>query len=133
MKIYIAAAVLGSIAGIAGWANYKIGKLENAVSKAKERSEELERTAVLKEAEAAENVEKIAYLERQLGEIKDLARKQDEQLERLSDYSGRVRGDLDRARRTRVVPTDEPRLCAKLAELGHPCGQPGGQRQPANR
>jgi hypothetical protein len=123
IKIYIAiaVAVLAFVAGIAGWAKFRIGRLEKAVADAKKQSAALERKATLKEAEAAEYIQKIAYLERQLGEVRHLARKQDEQLERLSDNSRRARGDLDRARRTRVVPADDAALCAKLAELGHAC------------
>ena len=81
IKTYIAivVAVFGVIAGFAGWANYKIGRLDRAVTEARQRADVLERAATLKEAEAAEYVQKIAYLERQLGEIKNLARKQDEQ------------------------------------------------------
>jgi hypothetical protein len=119
--IAIAIAVLAFVAGVAGWANYKVGRLDDAVAEAKHKAAVLERAATLKEAESAGYVEKIAYLERRLGEINNLARKQDEQLERLSNNSRRVRGDLDRARRTRVVPADDAALCGKLAELGHAC------------
>ncbi len=116
-------AMIALISGIAGWSNYKIGRLEADVADAKRTAEASEHEAMRKESEAAGYRQKIAYLETQLGETKTSARKQDEKLEKLNSDSRRVRVDADRARGTRVVPADTRQLCEKLAELGHPCSE----------
>ncbi len=122
-KIYIIAAVIAAviIGGAAAWTGYRIQTLERAVEKAKGDGNSLQQEAIRKEADAAVFVEKIEYLERQIGELQNSARKQDEKLEKYNSNSRRARGDVDRARDTRTVPTDTTRLCEKLAELGHPC------------
>jgi predicted trehalose synthase len=124
-KTYIAigAAVL-LIAGILGsWllSNHKISRLERAVATAKALANEKESHAIAKEIEAAEYKQKIEYLETQLAEIGGLARKQDEELEKLNVISHGARGDVERARRTRSVAATAEQLCQKLAEVGHPC------------
>jgi len=124
-KIYIGASlavifVIGIIGG-AGWSHYKIKTLEIDVEKAKTNADSIQRSALGKEIEAAEYKKKIDYLERQLAEIKNIARKQDEELKKTNDNSRTARGDLDRARRTRSIEATTEELCAKLAELGHAC------------
>ncbi len=122
-KIYIviAAGFIALIAGAAAWSNYRIRSLENRVESAKRSADRSQQAAVQKEAEAETHRQKIAYLERLLGETEQLARKQDEKLEKLNSDSRRARGDVDRARRTRAVPAGAVELCEKLADLGHPC------------
>ena len=122
-KIYItAAAVLALTIAAAGlWSGYRIKTLERTVDSAKADAETLEQTAQRNEADAAAYRQKIAYLERQLDEFRDIARKQDEKLEKSNSNVRAARSDADRARRTSVGPTDAVKLCAKLAELGHPC------------
>lgn len=124
-KIYVALAALtvAMVAGAAAWGHYRIRHLERAVDNAKQAAAASDKRATEKEAEAGHYLKKIEYLERQLGDITTIARKQDEKLEILTNNSRRVRGDLERARRTRVVPADTDTLCAKLADLGHPCGE----------
>lgn len=124
-KIYIGlitAAVLAiGIIGGSVWSNRKIAKLENSVEEAKRIAISIQQTAVSKEIEAAQYKEKIEYLENQLTAIQTIARKQDEELEKLNDNSVRARGDASRARSTRAVAATTAELCAKLAELGHAC------------
>ena len=124
-KLYIAAAVLAVLAIAIGgiWSGRTITRLERNVDTAKTKAETQEQATASRELEAAAYEQKIAYLERQLGELKELTRKQDEKLEKLNINSRHARGDADRARRTRSVPTDTAELCEKLAELGHPCEQ----------
>ncbi len=122
-KIYIviAAVFVALIVGAAAWSNYRIRSLENRVESVKRSADRSQQAAIEKETEAEVYKQKIAYLERLLGETGQLARKQDEKLEKLNSDSRRARGDVDRARRTSAVPTNAVELCEKLAGLGHPC------------
>lgn len=124
-QIYIGICVTAIFAvGILGgtaWSDHKIAKLEGEVEKAKQEANSLQRSAEQKEIEAAEYKQKIEYLEGQLTDIQTIARKQDEELEKLNDNSGRARSDVERTRRTRSIAANADELCAKLAELGHPC------------
>ena len=124
-KIYIglgvAAIFVVGILGGAVWSNHKIAKLESAVETAKQTAEASSQLAEKRELEAAEYKQKIEYLERQLSDIQTIARKQDEELEKLNDDSGRAHGDAERAKRTRSIAATADELCQKLAELGHGC------------
>ena len=124
-KIYLglAAAAILAAAILSGgaWSSYKIKRLETAVEKTKQIGIQKEQLAATKELEAAEYKQKIDYLERQLSEIQISKRRQDEKLEMLNANSRSARGDVERARRTRAIGADAGELCAKLAELGHPC------------
>lgn len=126
-KIYIgfaiAAILAAGIFGGAEWSNHKIAKLESAVERAKQLAEGSRQLAGKREIEAAEYKQKIEYLERQLTDIQTIARKQDYELEKLNDNSGRARIDADRTRRTRSIAANAGELCKKLAELGHGCEQ----------
>ena len=124
-KIYIAMAITAIVAismfGGAAWSNHKIAKLESAVEDAKREANSSQQSAVRKEIEAAEYKQKTEYLEQQLTEIQTIARKQDDELEKLNINTRGARGPMDRARRTRSIATTADELCAKLAELGHGC------------
>ena len=124
-KIYIGVAVVAVFAiGIFGgsaWSNHKIERLEQAVDNAKQNAERSAQAAAEKETAAAEFRQKTEYLERQLTEIQTIARKQDEQLEKLNTNTRGARADVDRARRTRTIAATAAELCQKLAELGHGC------------
>lgn len=125
VKIYIfvgAAILIASlIFGAQLWHRRTISALENAAEAAKQAAFVSHRSAAAKEIEAAEYKQKIEYLERQLVEIQTIARRQDEELEKLNVNSGRARSDLERARSTRSIAATAGELCAKLAELGHAC------------
>ena len=124
-KIYIAAAIAAIFAigtlGRAAWSERKIATLENSVGLAKQEAESSDQLAARREIEAAAYKQKIDYLESQLSEIQTIARKQDEELEKLSADSAVARGNAGDARRTRTIAATADELCAKLAELGHPC------------
>ena len=124
-KIYIAMAITAIVAisrfGGAAWSNHKIAKLESAVEDAKREANSSQQSAVRKEIEAAESKQKTEYLEQQLTEIQTIARKQDDELEKLNINTRGARGPMARARRTRSITATADELCAKLAELGHGC------------
>lgn len=125
IKTYIALAIAAifaiGIVGGAAWSDQKLATLERDVETAKKEAEGTEQSAIEKEIEAAGYKEKIEYLNGQLTEINTIARKQNEELEKLTDNSRRARGDADRARSTRAINATAAELCAKLAEIGHAC------------
>lgn len=126
-KIYIAAgAALIMIMGIAAGSitsHFKIKGLEDRVESAKDAAAAKERQADEKSAEAAAFKEKIEYMERNLSEIRSIARKQNDELEKLNVNSAAARGSVERARSVRTIAATADELCGKLAELGHPCGE----------
>lgn len=127
IKIYIALAVVAililGIFGGAAWSNHTLLKLEQAVEAAKQNADRSAQTAAAKEIEAAQYKQKNEYLETQLTEIQTIARKQDEELEKLNVTTRDARDGVDRARRTRTIAANADELCQKLAELGHACGE----------
>ena len=123
-KIYIAAAIAAILTItilIYVITNIKIANLESEVAKAKQTATEKQQTAAERELEAAEYKQKIEYLETKIDEINQLARKQDEELEKLNLNSRNARSDAAAARRKRTVAATNAELCQKLVELGHPC------------
>jgi len=124
-KTYIAIGIavifaIGIIGG-ATWSNRKIATLESEVEQRRSEADSIQRSALEREIEAAVYKQKIDYLDAQLAEIKNIARKQDEELEKLNTNSRTARRDVDRARRTRAIEATTGELCAKLAELGYAC------------
>jgi uncharacterized coiled-coil protein SlyX len=124
--IYLTAAAAGvlliSMTVASLWSDHRIKEMERTVAVAKERADAVEHTAADKEQKTAEYKAKIEYLENKLVEISATARRQDEELESLSANTTNARNDVDRARRVRSVAATADELCAKLEELGHPCG-----------
>ena len=124
-KIYIGLGIAAifaiGILGGAAWSGLQIAKLESEVETAKGLADDAGQRAEQKEIEAAEYKQKIEYLEGQLADIQTIARKQDEELEKLNDNSGRARVDVERTNHTRSIAATADELCKKLAELGHGC------------
>jgi len=122
-KIYLAAAVLVAalLTGMHLWSNHKIASLEREVERARAVADEKEHAGELSEQRAAEYKAKTEYLEQQIAEINAIAQKQDEELGNLSKNVDSARGNVERARRIRSVASTARDLCAKLADLGHPC------------
>ncbi len=124
-KIYIGIAVAVVLAiGIVGgsaWSDHRIRKLEAEVIEAKLLAEKSEKTSFESEKKAAEFAAKTEYLEGQMANIKTIARRQDEQLEKQNTNTRSARGDVERAKRTGSIDTGADELCTKLAGLGHPC------------
>lgn len=134
IKIYLAAAalILAVILGGSVWSHFRAVRLERKVADARQQAEAASQTAAKRELEAAEYKQKIEYLESRLAEIQTIAKKQDEELEKLNFNSGRARADVERARRVRSVTATANELCAKLAEVGYqvrtPCVSGGNER-----
>jgi predicted Zn-dependent protease len=103
------------------WSNHKIASLERDVEKARSLAAEKAAAADDAEKRSAESKAKNDYLQQQIAELKAIATKQDEELTKLSKNTDDARGNVDRARRTRTVAATADQLCAKLAQLGHPC------------
>jgi|GEM_PF-7022588 len=99
----------------------RIRALEKDVAAAKERADAFETKADQKEKEAAKYQEKITYLESNLVEIQNLARKQDDEITRLNFTVAGSRTDVDRARSVRSIASTADELCDRLKETGHPC------------
>lgn len=123
LKIYIAAALaaLALIVGTQLWSGYKIAKLQKTVDNAKQNADGSATDANAKETEAAGYKQKSIYLEQKLAEIQAIARKQDEELEKINSNTAAARSDVERARRIRSITSTAGELCAKLAELRHAC------------
>ena len=120
----IAAAVVLIIAIVTAthlWSNRKIASLERDIETAKATAAEKQTAADRSETEAAEYMAKTEYLEQQIAEINAIATKQNEELEKLSKTTDSARRDVERARNIRSVAATADQLCAKLADLGHPC------------
>ena len=122
-KLIIAGAVvlIVGLAIVSLVSNYKLHTLERRVGAAKQRAEDLEKQSHIAEAKAGEYVKKIEYLEGELTAIGQIARRQDEELKAISGDVGAARRDVERARRIRAIDTTTDELCARLANLGHPC------------
>lgn len=124
-KIYagliIAGVLAAGLVGGSAWSNYKIDNLEKAVETAKQEAVKREQSAARIEQTAAEYRQKTQYLEESLAEIQTIARKQDEELENLSNETNHFRGGVRHARAVRTIQSTTDELCAKLGELGHPC------------
>jgi chromosome segregation ATPase len=125
-KIYlipacIAAVVITIFIATHLWSNHKIASLERDVETAKVTAVEKQTAAAQLETQAAEYKAKTEYLEEQIAEINAIATKQNEELEKLSKTTDTARHDVERARNIRSVAATADQLCAKLADLGHPC------------
>jgi uncharacterized protein HemX len=124
-EIYLigAAIVIVLIVSVISWlsSNHKLAKLEREVGDAKAAALEKQQLADEKEKQAAEYKAKIDYLEQQTDELRAARQKQDEELKRLSANVDNARRDVSRTRVTSSKPATADELCAKLAELGHPC------------
>ena len=124
IKLILAVAAAAVLAAAAATivSNVRLRSLERNVEIATERARTLEETAREAESRAAEHKQKIEYLEAEIAGIGRLARKQDEELKKISGDIGDARRDVERAKRIRTVSTNAAELCGKLEELGYPCG-----------
>lgn len=125
-KIYItlaAVTAIGLAAILAGsiWTTRKIANLESEIETARQAVRAADKLAATRDADAAAYKKKLEYLEGRLAEIQTIARKQDEELEKLNVNSRDARSNVERKRRTRAIYTTADELCAKLAEIGHGC------------
>ena len=125
MKWKLAASVGALLIGfvVISWtlAEAKVRKLEGRVAEAKQQAGIRERESFAAESAAAEYRRKIEYLESELAAIGQIARRQDEELEKMGVDVGAARRDVERAQSIRAIDATADELCSKLAELGHGC------------
>lgn len=123
IKLILAVAAAAVLAAAAATivSNVRLRSLERNVEIATERARTLEETARDAESRAAEHKQKIEYLEAEIAGIGRLARKQDEELKKISGDIGNARSDVERAKRIRTAGANAAELCGKLEELGYPC------------
>lgn len=100
-RTYLAAALLIAFIAIAtaAWSHLKLTKLEKAARIAVAESETQRARAERLETETHIYKEKAAYLERQIAEQNTAARRQDEELKKLSANTDSARRGLRDARR----------------------------------
>lgn len=124
-KIYIALALatltIAAFIFSSIWTTRKFRRLENELNAAKQAVQTADKLAATREIEAAAYKQKLEYLENHLSDIQTIARKQDEELEKLNTNSRDARRNVERTRRTRTTAVTNAELCAKLAEVGHGC------------
>jgi predicted RNase H-like nuclease (RuvC/YqgF family) len=122
-KIYLAAAALLVAAFLlsTAWSTFRSFKLEKEIDTAKQNAENSEKAAADAEQKAGEYKAKIEYLENDLAEIQQIARRQDDELEKITADTSAARDRVRDARNVRAVATTISELCKKLADIGHPC------------
>lgn len=121
--IYAAAVAAGILLAVLGVKTF-IGEMqihESDIAKQKATAETLAETAAAKESETRRYIEKIAYLETKLTEINDVARRQNEEIEKAETVVRDARDNVHRVRGLRSIAVTAEELCRKLAEAGHPC------------
>ena len=122
-QIYLAAIAIVVVACVTSWlwSNHKIAKLEREAGDARAIAVEKRSIADDREKQAAEYKAKAEYLEQQIAALKNAAAKQDENLKQISINVDNARADVRRTRDTRPAAATLTELCAKLADLNHPC------------
>ncbi len=103
------------------WSSYRTAKLEREVTPAKTEADAKTQAADELEKQSAVYRAKTDYLEKKLAEIQAIARKQDEQLEKINTDTNAAGGNAERAGSVRSIVSTADELCAKLAEVGHGC------------
>jgi predicted RNase H-like nuclease (RuvC/YqgF family) len=124
-KLYLALTIGGAILVCvmigSAWSHFTIRGLERDVQAAKEQAKNKEAIANEREKEAEKYRLQAERLEGTLEEIQKIAKKQDEELEKISDQTGNARNDAARARGVRALDSTSAELCRRLEELGHGC------------
>lgn len=123
MKLMAAFAAAAVTAALVSWihSEAKLRRMERAVDAAEQQARASEETARTAELSAAGYREKIEHLEREIESIGLIARRQDEELDKIGVDVGGARRDVQRARGIGAIDAAAGELCAKLAALGHPC------------
>lgn len=124
-KIYIAAVVAAIVIAIIGggaiWSDHKVAVATQAVDEATKTADEKQKLADQKETESAEYKQTNEYLESKIADIEAIARKQDDELEKLKTNTAGARSDAERTHHIRSIASTTDELCQKLAEVGHGC------------
>ncbi|NOT47887.1 MAG: hypothetical protein HOP17_09095 [Acidobacteria bacterium] len=126
-KIYLVITAVVFFAGVtlfaSHWSNRKIQRFEQESKAAKAAAEQTETAARELEQRTAEYKQKIDYLEDSLSALRSIASQQDEELKTLKNNTDNARLSVGRARTVQRIESTTAELCAKLADLGHPCHQ----------
>ena len=124
-KIYIAAAVVSFLLAVGGlsmlWSDHRIARFERESKAARSLADQSETRAAELERRAAAYEQKIEFLEGSLSSLRQIAARQDEELKTIKNQTNNARRDVARARAVRSLESTTAELCAKLADLGHPC------------
>lgn len=124
-KIYLALTIAGAILVCvcigSAWSHFTIRGLERDVRAAKAQADNKQKIAEAKEREAEKYRLQAERLEGSLNEIQKIAKKQDEELEKITNETGNARADAARARGVRALDSTGAELCRRLEELGHGC------------
>ena len=110
-----------SVVGAWVYSKAQVRRLQRVVDAAERQAKASEEAAAAAEMAVGEYRKKIEFLEAELAAIGGIARRQDEELEKISGDVGAARRGVERARSVRAIGATADELCAKLAELGHPC------------
>lgn len=119
----VAGAILCCVCLGSVWSHFSIRSLEHDVKMAREQAANKQAIADAKEKEAQKYRLEAERLEGSLAEIRKLALKQDEELEKIGKTTGDARADAARARGVRSLDSTSAELCRRLAEVGHGCQQ----------
>lgn len=122
-KLYIGLALAILLVTIIAslWSSHRIAKFDTETANAKAAAEQTEIKSRDLEQRAAEYKKKIEYFEGELSALRSIASRQDEELKNLKNNTDDARLNLSRTRAVRRIESTTAELCAKLAELGHPC------------
>jgi uncharacterized protein HemX len=116
-KLLVAGVLIAVLSAVClggyAWSGWRISRLERHAADARARADSFEKAARVKELEAAQYKQKIEHLEGRLVEIKEIAKTQDEELEKLASSVRDARGDVDRARSIRSIAVTADELCYK--------------------
>lgn len=110
--------------GLLGGSQISNGRIEQTNKRTVEAMAEAEMrrvVAIEKEREAERFKEKIAFLEQTLAEREETARRQDDEIKKISGVAGDLRDDVRRSRGVNRIESTVSGLCARLGEIGHPC------------
>jgi DNA-binding helix-hairpin-helix protein with protein kinase domain len=126
-KVYaagaIAAIIISAVAIQSVRSRLQISRLERARAVQEQNAARSEHIAAAAKQDAARQTARAEFLEQQLVEIRALAIKQDEELQKLNSDTDSARGRLDRTRGIRSVESTAAELCKKLAAVGHGCDE----------
>jgi hypothetical protein len=117
----IAGTVLVCVFIGSAWSHFTIRRLERDIKMAKEQAANKQAIADAKEKEAEKFRLEAERLEGSLAEIQKIAKKQDEELEKIQVETGTARDAAARARARRAIDSTSAELCRRLAEVGHGC------------
>ncbi len=123
--IYLAAAA-ALIFGLGIWGGMsfsdgQITRLEKRIEETKAAAEMRQAEAIKSEREAEQFKAKIAFLEQILADRDETARRQDEEIKKISSAASGLRAGVNRARGVSRIESTITELCAKLREIGHAC------------